>query len=118
MTVEVVRAQQDNLTRRWRQAEAFLDSGKPLTPRFHANLVKYEQAMTVFEAVENSLRREGYKGCIRSWNTPTKNERCNDQVVSCYACGPVDFAGRVDPVKSSHLGRDRSGKMWLIEEME
>ena len=82
---EVVRTEQEKLTRDWHRAEAFLDKKVPLTPTFWANMALFWQAMERFDALENSLRRSGFTGCLQGSN-------CNDQVVSCRACLPIPTA--------------------------
>ena len=82
---EVVRREQEKLTRDAHRAEAFLDKKIPLTPKFWANMELLWQAMNRWEAIESSLRRSGFTGCIQGSN-------CNDQVVSCKACLPIPTA--------------------------
>ena len=82
MSLATVKAEQEKLTRDWHRAEAFLDQKIPLTPRFWQSMANFWAAMERFDAIENSLRRSGFRGCIQGSN-------CNDQVVSCYACAPL-----------------------------
>lgn len=71
---------QDWVTRQWTRAEQWYDKGEPETPQVTASLVKIWQGMVRFEAVERSLRRTGFTGCI----APERG--CGEQAISCTAC--------------------------------
>ena len=68
------------LTRQGDRAADWLLKGEPETPQFKAGMERIWEAMELFKAVESSLRRAGYEGCIRP------ETGCAAYMVSCLYC--------------------------------
>ena len=95
---------QSAMTQGWERACEWLDRMEPLTERFYANMERRVwQPMARFDAVEDSLRRSGFEGCIRG------EQGCDAFLQSCQHCSAISKAASATRAAAAQSSTRRTG---------